>query len=175
MSRGNSLTSASSHAQTTRMTTRTGLLSAALVVLLAVSARGDSCIASARAELGDCRASCREDLQVAKDACLNRDHACVEVCRAQREECRDATGFDADIAACDAKLEADVATCRALYPIGTDRATCIDDAQIAGFQCRDQAREDNRPALVACRSQFRMCATACPPIDPTVTPTDAGV
>src|SRR5262249_25126501 len=158
-----------------RMTTRSGLLSSALVMLLAVAARGDSCLSSARAELGDCRASCREDLQVARDACLNRDHACVEVCRAKRDDCRDATGFDADIEQCNTALDAAVANCRALYPIGPDRDTCIDDAQVDGFQCRDQAREANRPELVACRADFRTCATACPPVDPTLTAADAGV
>jgi hypothetical protein len=37
---------------------------------------------------------------------------------------------------------------------------------VVAFQCRDAARERARPALKACRAQFRACAEACPPPNP---------
>jgi hypothetical protein len=151
------------------MTTRSATLHAALLVLLATAtARGDVCIDGARAEHRDCRATCREDYQTAKDACVNRDHACVEVCRAERAECREATGFDAAIDACNDGRDAAVANCRALYPIGPDRDLCIDEVQVDAFQCRDGVREAELPELLACRQEFRRCALGCPLVDPAL-------
>lgn len=124
----------------------------------------NQCVRASKSEYADCKASARESLQTAKDACLDRDHACVEVCRAGRSECADATGFEAAVDACDAARNDAVADCRATHPAGSaDRDTCIDAAQIASFQCRDQAREDAKPGLLACRAGFRSCAKACPP------------
>src|SRR5437773_1071271 len=113
-----------------------------------------------------CRANCREDFQVAVDACLNRDHACVEQCRADRQTCRQPTldRLSSDIAACNARRDSDIQNCKDLYADGTpERDQCIDNAQVAGFECRDQAREDARPGLQTCREHFRDCVRACPP------------
>jgi hypothetical protein len=135
---------------------------------VSVSVAGE-CINAARLEYRSCKKDCREDYQIAKDACFNRDHACVESCREERAECRDATGFDADIDACNAKLDNDVNGpngCKATYPPqSVSRDKCIDDAQVAAFQCRDQAREEHRPALRECRRAFRACARACGPAE----------
>lgn len=129
------------------------------------------CTTAARLENKVCKADCREDLQVSKDACLNRDHDCVEACRAGREDCREATGFDDEIDACNNTRDSEVQTCKNLYPPHTpDRDTCIDNAQVKAFQCRDQVREDNRLALRACRKGFRACSRAC---GPPPTPVDA--
>jgi hypothetical protein len=145
---------------------------ASLAVLAAASsASAGACIDAAAGDYRLCKADCREAFQVAKDACLNRDHACVELCRAERSECRDASGFDADIDQCNDDMEAVIAQCKIDYPAGsTSRDICIDDAQVAGFRCRDQKREENAAELEACRSAFKVCAKACPPADPNPDP-----
>ena len=134
------------------------------LALGAPAAWGNPCIQDARGEFRDCKAGCVEDFQVAKDACLNRDHQCVEVCRAKREDCREATGIDQAFAACDATLASAKQDCRDRFPAGSaDRDRCIDQAQVVAFQCRDDAREQFGPALKRCRRQFRVCARACGP------------
>jgi hypothetical protein len=155
------------------MRTRTLLGTAALALLLAAPAvRANPCIDGAVAEYRDCKSDCREAFQVAKDACLNRDHVCVEACRAGREDCVDATGFEADLDACAAAREVAVGNCRDLYPAGDARDQCIDNAQLDAFKCRDQAREQNADELAACRAGFKGCADDCPPADPSDPPID---
>lgn len=148
-----------------------GLASLA-ALLAATAALGGECIDAAVGQYKDCKADCREQFQVDKDACLNRDHACVEACRADREDCREATGYDAAIDQCNATRDAAIQSCKQIYPPGTSRDTCIDNAQVDGFRCRDQVREDKRDPLRACRLQFRACAKACPPADPNPDPNE---
>ena len=151
------------------------LSAAALVVLLATPAARakDLCIPDAKSGLQDCKATCSEDYQAAKDDCFNRDHACVEVCRAEREECRLATGIEEDFAGCRADLRQAKQRCRDMHPAGsTDLDQCIDQAQVVAFKCRDAARERAKRALKTCRRTFRGCATACPPADPNAPPVD---
>jgi hypothetical protein len=113
-----------------------------------------------------CKSDCREDYQSQKDVCLNRDHACVEDCRAKRDTCRKPAEdqLDADIATCNATRDTAVTNCKNLYPEGDpNRETCITNAQIDAFECRDHAREVARPKFKACRDAFQTCAEACPP------------
>lgn len=158
------------------MTCRTiRTLAAALVLASAsvASAGPGPCVREAKQDAKDCAADCKETLQTAKDACLNRDHACVEVCRADRSQCRLDSGIDAAIDACNASLEARRAQCRLDDPAGPARDACIDQAQVDAFECRDSARELARPLLKDCRKAFRACAKACPapaPADPIVDP-----
>lgn len=150
------------------MKCRTSLISilavAALTVAAAPAANAGArpCVREAKQDAKDCSATCKEDFQTAKDACLNRDHACVEVCRANRSQCRLDTGFDAAIDACNELLESARAQCQP----GEGRDRCIDDAQVHAFECRDSARELARPLLKQCRKDFRNCAKACPAPDP---------
>jgi hypothetical protein len=112
-----------------------------------------------------CKADCREGYQIQKDACLHRDHACVENCRAQRDTCRQPfeDALDAAIASCNATRDAAVQDCKNNYPEGDpNRDTCITQAQVDGFECRDQAREDARDDFKGCRDAFQTCATGCP-------------
>lgn len=147
-----------------RLTTFAGLLS--LLAPVAALA-GNPCMGDARQQFLEAQAQCREDLQVAKDGCWNRDHECVEVCRAERGVCIDASGIEAALEACNETTRAAKATCRDQNPPdSTALDQCIDQAQVVGFQCRDAAREAARPALEACRVAFRDCARACPPPDP---------
>ena len=124
------------------------------------------CMIDALAAYTTCRAECKEDFQVAKDACKNRDHACVEQCRDQRAECRSTPLAQRQqaIDQCNATRDAAKDNCKSLYGEGTpERDQCIDNAQVAAFECRDQANEDARPALKQCRDQFQSCVQACPP------------
>jgi hypothetical protein len=139
----------------------------ALLVAVPASWATDSCRDDAKQTFKDCKAGAKEDFQAAKDACLNRDHECVEVCRANRYDCRQATGIDAAIEQCNDDLEDAKDICRAHDPAGSEaRDMCIDQAQVVAFQCRDQARENAKPALKQCRKDFQACATACPPASP---------
>src|SRR5437762_13434546 len=88
------------------------------VALGTTAAWGSPCIQDAKGEYRNCKASCVEDFQVAKDACLNRDHPCVEGCRAERGLCREGTGSDQPFAASDATLDAAKQDCRDKLPAG---------------------------------------------------------
>lgn len=117
-----------------------------------------------------CKAGCIEDRQFAKDVCRNRDHLCMEGCREDRdEECLAPVlaRLLSDIAGCNATRNGAIQTCEELYGEGTpERDTCIDNAQVAAFQCRDQKREDAKPDIAGCRQAFRTCAQGCPPAVP---------
>ena len=132
---------------------------------LAVATTGPAgCLRDVRRTFVECGASCREDLQSAKDSCINKDHACVEGCRAGRAACVDASGLRVAINACDDTLAAARAICRDTTTAGsTERDLCIDAAQQVAFQCRDSARETAAPAIAACRAAFRSCVNVCPP------------
>jgi hypothetical protein len=116
----------------------------------------NGCILDAKGEYKDCQASCTEDFQVAKDACINKDHLCVEACRSDREDCREATGIDAALQQCATTLHQAIQACN-----GDEM--CIERAQVAGFECRLQANKAAAPALKACRTAFKACVNVCPP------------
>ena len=112
-----------------------------------------------------CNNGCREDFQGQKDLCLGRDHACVENCRAGRDACREPVenDLDAAVASCNVTKTAAVNQRKADHPDGSqEREDCITAALVVAFQCRDQAREDAKPRLEACRAGFTACAEACP-------------
>jgi len=135
-----------------------------------------ACKLDAKDVLLGCIATCREEFQLAKDTCLDRDHACVEACRAERSQCRApiVAVLEDALAACGEVRQTAIDTCRALYePDTPERDACIDQAQLAAFRCRDEAREAARPGLAACRDAFRVCAQACPP--PVASPSGAFV
>ena len=124
------------------------------------------CKADAKAAHLACKAGCREEFQEQKDLCLNRDHECVEGCRAGRDSCRQPfeDQLDAAIASCNATKTAAKTQCETDHPEGSqERADCITAALVVAFQCRDQAREDQKPNFAACRAGFVSCAQACPP------------
>lgn len=144
------------------------VLAAGLAVLWsgAPALATDPCLGDAKVEFVECKGTCKENLQVAKDDCMNRDHACMEVCRAVREECQLATGLWDDLAVCRDALRAAKDDCRAAHPEGSaELDACIDAAQVAAYGCRRSARIAARPALELCQSAFRTCAKACPPPD----------
>jgi hypothetical protein len=126
-----------------------------------------TCLKAARGDDRGCKAAANESWQVAKDGCLNRDHACVELCRGERGVCADATALDAALTACADAFEAGRAICRSQFVADTpERDACIDQTQVTAFQCRDTARELAKPALRLCRTGFQTCARACGPLTP---------
>ena len=145
----------------------------ALVVLMGGNARAHDkqtqrqCMADARAEVKTCTALCKDTFQADKDSCRNVDHACADAAREERESCVGAvlTALGQCVATECAGFAADIATCRATYPVGDpNRDACIDNAQLLNFQCRDQCRESVQlhPGLKACRTEFRTAIKACP-------------
>jgi hypothetical protein len=145
-------------------------------VAVASSDTNGPCVRDATHNKLDCFTGCKDDFQVAVDACIMRDHSCVDACRSGRNACRVATGFDAHIAQCNADLGVARANCRAHFADGSPELDqCIDAAQVVAFQCRDHARELAKPALRACRRAFLACARACPPGTPPVSRHDLRV
>jgi hypothetical protein len=145
---------------------RVGLAMAVACMLAGQSWAGEigQCIKAASVDYKECKGVCKEDYQTAKDGCINKDHVCVEACREERSDCRDATGFDAAIRACNDAQQGAIANCKQIFGAGTpERDQCIDNAQLDGFQCRDQVREDNKAELKACRTAFKTCVGECPP------------
>jgi hypothetical protein len=146
------------------------VLAAALVLVRGAGASAaDPCVGDAKLELLDCKADCKEGLQLAKDNCKNRDHGCMEECRAVRADCRLQTGIDAALAQCRNDLHVAKQACRDAHPNdpeGTDE--CIDQVQVVAYLCRRAARREAKPALAVCRSAFRECARGCqlPPGEP---------
>jgi hypothetical protein len=162
-------------------TARSASVCAALLTLAfaAPDARGEDpapCLVEVGRAFRDCKAVCREDFQLAKDTCANRDHVCVEACRADRQVCREpiVATLNAALAQIEGDLQTAKESCRALYADGTpERDTCIDNAQVDAFQRRDAAREVAKPGLVQCRRDFKLCVrTNCPPLS---VPDRAGV
>ena len=126
------------------------------------------CLSAAQHGFIDCKKACVEDFQLAKDTCANRDHACVETCRSARQICRQPTVdvLNAALAVCASDLATAVGNCRNLFADGTpERDSCIDNAQVGAFQCRDRAYTAAAPGLRSCRKQFRSCVNMnCPPL-----------
>lgn len=142
--------------------TMASVVALAAVVGVAPAQGRSLCVLTAKYDYKECKAECRENFQVAKDACLDRDHDCMEVCRALRAYCRELTGIDDAIAACNETLYAAKQTCRNDHPAGSvERDACIDQAQVVAFQCRDDAREVARPGLRQCKRLSRYCARSC--------------
>lgn len=150
-----------------------GLAALGLLVLASGSAQAHDkqtqrqCMADARAEVKTCSALCKDSFQADKDTCRNVDHACADLAREERESC--VGGVLTALAQCVqaecAGFVADVATCRATYPVGDpNRDACVDNAQLLNFQCRDQCRETVQlhPTLKACRTDFKADIKACP-------------
>jgi hypothetical protein len=127
------------------------------------------CTKRAKSDLQTCISDCRESFQVSKDSCRNIDHDCAEDCRTEYDGCVSPilTDLGADLATCQAALDDARAACRVAFESGTaNRDTCIDQAQVVAFTCRDGFREESQPALAACRVAFKGCILACPPANP---------
>jgi hypothetical protein len=122
-----------------------------------------ACKADASDVYDVCLADCQEARQLAKDTCRDRDHLCVEGCRATRDLCWApfVTLRDAAIALCKVTRDGAIEGCPAPGQAGRD--TCVDQAQVVAFQCRDAAREAVRGNLHACGTAFATCAEGCGP------------
>src|SRR5262249_13452183 len=145
---------------------RVGLAMAVACMLAGSSWAGDTgqCIKAAAVDYKESKGVCKEDFQTAKDGCINKDHVCVDACREERSDCRGATGFDAQSAACtSAKRVATRTGKRISGPEPPDRNQSMDNEQVAGFQWREQVREKTKAAVKACRPALKPCRNDCPP------------
>jgi len=128
------------------------------------------CVKDARITKKDCVATCVDQFKVAKDSCLNVNHDCADACRAGRKTCFDQplSALQTCTSGCNSTLDGAKADCRSKWAEGTpERDKCIDDAQVAAFQCRDTCREGlDRATLRLCRQTFHSCMRACPPATP---------
>jgi hypothetical protein len=140
-----------------------GLAAAMLVLAGSTTWAASACVQEAKSEDKDCKVTCQDNFTTAKDSCFNKVLICVEACQTAREDCIDATGLPAALAVCDAQQQQAVQQCKT----ATDPASCLDQAQLVGFQCRLAARK-NTPGVKACQHSFHGCITACPP-SPTPT------
>jgi len=142
------------------------LLEALMVCTSAVAITSNPyCVSDAKNERNLCITKCQEEFRVDKDACRKVDHDCADACREGFETCVDPflTILATDKASCLATLEDAKATCRDLYDAWTtNRDTCIDQAQLFAFACRDLARENVAVDLKACRLAFKACIKECP-------------
>ena len=124
------------------------------------------CVADARATLKTCNQTCRDDFLASADMCRNVDHDCADTARSNRDMCVKAVldTLNQCITTECAQFDADIDQCRTDNPPGsTDRAVCINNAQIQKFICRKQCRLSNDvfKGLRDCRDQFQTDIQAC--------------
>jgi hypothetical protein len=143
-----------------------------LVTILAASAAVAKvdcapCLRAARGALGECRSSATGAFVDARAGCLRRDPACVEACGSGELDCRDATGIGTALGACTSQLQAAKDGCRTRFLTeSAKRENCVNQALVAGLECRNGARKSVRPALRSCRRTFESCAKLCGPGTP---------
>jgi hypothetical protein len=132
------------------------------------------CIRDANAAAKVCTAACKEEFQIAKDDCRNRDHECMEQCRADRGTCREPVRaiLNADLADCATDRATGVGDCDTQYPTPRDETAtiafdqCVDGVQVEAFICRDEAHENARPGFLVCKQNFRSCVDTNCPVQP---------
>jgi hypothetical protein len=123
-----------------------------------------TCLSEAKGALKECIAGCKEDFQTEKDSCRNIDHVCAEGCREAYDTCIEEplTDLANCKVPCNTTLATAVVNCRSMYGRGThDRDTCIDQAQVLAFTCKDACREVANPLLKTCRDAFKACIIGC--------------
>jgi len=138
-----------------------------------VSPSTRSCVLQAREDLQSCSAECINDFRNERFTCRNVEPGCGRECLGRRESCIETASqplvtciIDCQNTLAEAKA-ACVTTCNG---DATCLDTCIDQAQVAAFTCRDNCREAFRMStgpteIESCRATFRECVRACPPAD----------
>lgn len=172
------------------------VLSVAVLLGAGVSnARANAtCILNAKATFRSCVSQCKSDFVDARLTCRNVQPACGEACLAGRQACLDNVnnilqtgqvpggGTLANCSGgtdqCKATFQAAKQTCGApCQPLDAACTGCVDNAQVAAFECRDGCRESWRtnPTVIAmlqsCQSSFKACIQQCPPANATTTTT----
>ena len=125
-----------------------------------------ACVNDAKDEYEDCKAACKEQFWVERDLCVNVKHDCADQCRAAHSACVDPflDGLDICKETCDSALKAQKQLCRSQFGEGTkERDTCIDNAQIFAYICRDTCREGVIADLKKCTKALHACIQKCPP------------
>ncbi len=127
----------------------------------------DPCLEAARTDYVECRRAARDGFALDRQLCRDRDPACVEACATLENDCDAATGAGPAVAACLGQQQLAIAGCARQFPTEKkQRVHCIDDARVAGFQCRNRVRGQTAPELRACRAEFDACTERCGPGEP---------
>ena len=132
------------------------------------------CVADARDTFKTCNQACKDDLFASVDTCRGVDHDCADTARSNRESCVQ-TAFDAlnqCISTECSQFDTEIDQCKSLPKGSTDRAVCINNAQIQKFICRKNCRlsTDIFKNLRDCRDQFATDIKACKEPAPMPTP-----
>jgi len=132
------------------------------------------CVADARATFKTCNQTCRDDLLASVDTCRNLNHDCADMARENRDTCVKNV-FDALNQCIDnecKQFDTDIQQCRDLPAGSSDRAVCINNAQLQKFICRKNCRlsTDVFKGLRDCRDQFKTDIQACKEPAPQPTP-----
>jgi hypothetical protein len=133
------------------------------------------CVADARATLKTCSQTCRDDFLASADTCRGVDHDCADTARENRETC--VKGVFDQLNQCITtecgQFDTDIDNCRTQFPPqSSDRAVCINNAQLQKFICRKSCRlsTDVFKGLRDCRDQFKADIQACPAPPPPPAP-----
>ena len=123
------------------------------------------CVADAAAQYKIDRTAAQDVFKTAKDVCRNRDPVCAEACRTAHEGCVDVpeAAVESCMDICATTLSTARDDCKESQAEDTpERKTCIDDAQVDAFKCRDACRDNaDRAALQECKTGFKACIQAC--------------
>jgi hypothetical protein len=160
-------------------------IGAALLLSAGLGSADQQCIQQAISDYKACKAQCQDDFQSAKFACRGVNPACGLACLAGRQVCFEnannvlqtgqlpgggtlpdcATGTDG----CKAQLQQDKQACGAPCAQGDEVCnTCVDNAQVKAFTCRDRCRErwsadpTVQQMIQSCRDGFKACVRGCP-------------
>jgi len=133
------------------------------------------CLADARATKQSCTQMCRDDFLASADTCRGVDHDCADTARSNRDACVQAViaTLNQCIQTECAQFDGDIEQCRTDFPAhSSDRAVCINNAQLQKFICRKGCRlsSDVFKGLRDCRDQFQADIHACPAPPPQPTP-----
>jgi len=150
-------------------TLRFGAVIVAIGVLGLGTAYGAStkatCIAQARTAKQSCVKDCQTSFQDARIGCLNIDPTCAAACESTEATCT--APFLAILGPCLDTCDSQLQTAKQACPPLSDptHADCIDQAQLAAFNCRDTCRDDPQvsPGLQECRQAYYACLKGCPP------------
>ena len=150
----------------------TALRFGAVIVIVGVLGLGTAqaasskaaCIKEARTAKQTCTQSCQTTFEDARLLCLNIDPTCAAACESTEATCTAPflSTLEPCLSACDAQLQAAKQACP--KPSDPTHDDCIDQAQLAAFNCRDACHDDPTVSsgLQGCRQAYYKCLKGCP-------------
>ena len=161
------------------MATPSSCVTDARAEYLTCSTRCRDDFTAARLACRNVRPACGEACLAGRQACLDPvdailtsgalpDGTMLDNCNGGTDACKAA--FRAARQQCIAASCAAGQTCTGCQPSDQTCTDCVDQAQVTDFLCRDACRDSWRTNATVltlqddCRSGFRTCVTACPPL-----------